>query len=72
MSPTRLPSRKKQRALTAFQIALNARPARGADSQSGAGNHLGYLIVLKRVELFELFEAKGENVVVERAGRAAK
>ena len=32
----------------------------------------GDLAILQRMELFELVEPKGENVVIQRLGRAAK
>ena len=51
---------------------MDAGPPRSADAKTGAGDVRGNLIFLKRVELLELFEAKGKNIVVKRLRGAAE
>ena len=47
-------------------------PPGGANAKAGSRNMRGDLAILQRMELFELVEPKGENVVIQRLGRAAK
>src|SRR3954470_2990902 len=67
-----LPSGQEQRILPFFQIPLNGRPSRGTNAETCARDMGGDFGFLQSMKLFQLFEAKGENVVVERPGGTAE
>ena len=67
-----LAARQKQSALSLFEILLNARPSRSANSETGARNMRRHLVFLQRMELLELFQTECKNVVIESAGRSAE
>src|SRR5262245_42996197 len=67
-----LTSGQKERTLAGFQIALNTGPSSGSDAQSGSRNVPGDFVILQRMEVFQLLQAKSENIVEERTGGAAE
>ena len=67
-----LAARQKQCALTILEILLDSGPARSADAQTSSGDVGGNLAFLQGVEMFKLFQTKGENIVVQRLRRTTE
>src|SRR5688572_11801528 len=63
---------KKQRSLARLDVFLNGGPSGRPDAERRTGDVRRNLRVLQRMKLLEFFEAKSEDVVIERSCRAAE